>query len=181
MIVRYCSRCGSERLSSRIPEGDYNTRLVCLNCGTIHYINPRLIVGCIPAVNDKVLLCRRAIEPCYGKWNIPAGFMEINETAEEGARRETLEEAGADVKIEKLHCIYSIPHVDQVYLIFLARLQQNHFSPGAESLEVKLFNESDLPWDDLAFTSNVFALQKYFENRDGVETYIGHHTYNHRF
>lgn len=155
--------------------------MVCLNCGTIHYINPRLIVGCITVVDDKILLCRRAIDPCSGKWNLPAGFMELNETAEEGARRETLEEASADVRIERLHCIYSIPHVNQVYLIFLANLKNGNYKPGLESLEVKLFDESDLPWDDLAFTSNVFALQKYFENKNYTGTHIGSHTYNHRF
>ena len=155
--------------------------MVCLNCGTIHYANPRPIVGCIPLVHDKILLCRRAIDPYSGKWNIPAGFMELNETAEEGARRETMEEACADVCIERLHCVYSIPHVNQVYLIFLARLKDENYKPGVESIEVKLFDEADLPWNDLAFTSNIFALRKYVENKGNTGTYIGSYSYNHRF
>lgn len=181
MIMRYCSQCGSDRIISEVPEGDTNNRMVCLNCGTIHYINPRLIVGCIPLVEDKILLCRRAIDPCSGKWNIPAGFMELNETAEEGARRETFEEAGAEVAIERLHCVYSIPHVNQVYLIFLSRVRDGKYSPGVESLEVRLFDESGIPWDDIAFTSNVFALRTYFENKNDPHTRIGSHSYDHRF
>jgi ADP-ribose pyrophosphatase YjhB (NUDIX family) len=183
LTMHYCSQCGSDRLSFRIPESDTNVRIVCENCGKIHYVNPRLIVGCIPLLENKILLCRRAIEPCYGKWNIPAGFMELNETAEEGAIRETLEEAGADVQIDRLHSLYSIPGVNHVYLIFLAHLKDHKYDPGIESLEVKLFSESNLPWDDIAFTSNVFALRKYIENKNNPhpETCIGHHDYDHRF
>jgi ADP-ribose pyrophosphatase YjhB (NUDIX family) len=107
--------------------------------------------------------------------------MELNETAEEGAIRETMEEAGAEVKIERLHCIYSIPHTNQVYLIFIARPANDHFNAGIESLEVRWFDETAIPWDDLAFTSNVFALQKYFINKNSSVTFIGSHHYDHRF
>jgi len=183
MMIRYCSKCGSNRISRIIPEGDTNKRFVCENCGQINYINPRLIVGCLPVYENKVLICRRAIEPCKGKWNIPAGFMEMHESAEEGAIRETMEEANAVVEILRLHCVYSIPHVNQVYLLFLASLKNLDFFPGIESLDVKLFDQSDLPWDEIAFTSSVYAIKKYYESKNETSpgTFIGGHTFDHRF
>ncbi len=182
-MLRFCSACGSDRISIRIPEGESTERVVCDNCGKIHYVNPRLIVGCLPVYKDKILVCKRAIDPCSGKWNLPAGFMEVNESAEEGAIRETLEEANAKVEIIRLHCVYSIPQVNQVYLIFKSKLLNPDFSPGPESSEVSLFDEKDMPWNDIAFTSSVYAIKKYFENRNNPnpETFIGGHTYDHRF
>ena len=182
-MIRYCSYCGSNRISILIPEGDSNNRIVCKNCGKIHYINPRLIVGCLPVHDEKVLICKRAIEPCKGKWNLPAGFMELNESAEAGAVRETKEEANAEVDIVRLHCVYSIPQVNQVYLIFLAQLKNLDFSPGIESLEVQLFGKLDMPWDEIGFTSSVFAIKNYFDNLKNPtpETFIGDHVFDHRF
>ena len=176
--MRFCSECGSNRIVMEIPEGETLLREVCRNCGKIYYTNPRVVAGCLPVSGAQVLICRRAIEPCLGKWNLPAGFLEANETAEEGAIRETLEEAHAKVEIIRLHCLYSITHVNLVYLIFLARLSDLHFKPGIETSEVKLFKYEDIPWDEIGFTSSVFALKKYFENKDkdSVTTFIGHHT-----
>jgi ADP-ribose pyrophosphatase YjhB (NUDIX family) len=173
--MRYCSECASNRISFRIPEGDTIHRFVCSNCGKIHYLNPRIVVGCLPVSGNKILICKRAIEPCIGKWNLPAGFMENNETAEEGAIRETNEEANADVSIIRLHCIYSIPHVNQVYLIFLAKLNNLNFSPGIETSETKLFDRNEIPWNDIGFTSSKYAIKRYFENmsNDSIETHIG--------
>ncbi len=182
-MIRYCSLCGSSRITFKIPEGETVKRFVCENCGKIHYINPRLIVGCLPVYEEKILMCKRAINPCLGKWNLPAGFMENQETAEQGAIRETREEANAKVEIIRLHCVYSIPHVDQVYLLYLARLRDPDVSPGIESSEVQLFSQEEIPWEDIGFTSSVFALKKYFENLNNPQpgTYQGSHTIDHRF
>jgi len=163
--VNFCSNCGSPDLKFSIPEGDSLPRFWCPNCNTIHYQNPRLIVGTLTTFEDKVLLCKRAIEPRYGLWNLPAGFLENGETAEAGALRETWEEAFAKPKLVRLHCVYSLPHVNQVYLHFLARLEKPEFSSGPESLEVKLLTEEEIPWGEIAFTSTSFALKKYFEFR----------------
>lgn len=130
-----------------------------------------MVVGCLPVYKNKILLCRRAIEPRYGLWNLPAGYLENHETVEAGAKRETWEEAQAKVKIIQLHCIYNLPHINQVYMHFLAHLEDGHFSCGSESLEVKLFREEEIPWDSLAFSSSSFALEKYFahgENYQGI-------------
>ena len=134
-----------------------------------------MVVGCLPVYDYKVLICKRAIEPCLGKWNLPAGYLENNETAEEGAIRETKEEANAEVDIVRLHCIYSIPHVNQVYLIFLAKLKNLNFSPGFETSETKLFDKNEMPWKDIGFTSSKYAIMKYFENMNNnhFETFIG--------
>lgn len=162
--MKFCSHCGAE-LDFRVPEGDNLPRHICNRCGTIHYQNPRLIVGCLPFWEDQVLLCRRAIEPRHGFWTIPAGFMENGELVDEGAMRETREEANAEVEIHSVHTVYSIPHINQVYMFFLARLKNLDFSPGVESLETRLFDEKDIPWDDIAFSSVKFCLQTFFEQR----------------
>ena len=148
-----------------MPPGDNLPRWVCDQCGEIHYQNPKLVVGSIPEYEDKVLLCRRAIEPRYGYWTLPAGFMENGETTAEAAARETLEEANAQVTIGELYTLYSVPHINQVHLMFRATLQNMDFSPGAESLEVRLFDEQDIPWDTLAFRAVRFTLQHYFADR----------------
>lgn len=162
--MKYCSACGSV-VSQLIPDGDNRLRYVCGECRTVHYQNPKVVVGCLPEWEDKVLLCKRAIEPQYGKWTLPAGFMENNETTLQGAMRETLEEAGARVEIANLFTLYNLPHISQVYLIFRARLLDMDFAAGEESLEVALFSEAEIPWDEIAFLTIEKTLQQYFEDR----------------
>lgn len=162
--MRYCSNCGKE-VVKMIPEGDNIERYVCLHCNTIHYQNPKIIVGTIPIYEDKILLCKRAIEPQYGKWTIPAGFLELGERVEEGAIRETKEEANANVEIIKLQTVYSIPKISQVYLLFLAKLLDLDFSPGHETLTTKLFSFKEIPWNEIAFTAVKFALKTYIDDK----------------
>src|SRR5690606_27510596 len=139
----------SNSLVYTIPGGDTRARYCCSHCGTIHYQNPKIVVGCIPVFEDKILLCRRAIEPRYGLWNLPAGYLENGETVEEGALRETREEASIEVELVRLHSIYNLLHVQQVYLFFLAKMHSPQCACGAESLEVQLFEEMHLPWNQL--------------------------------
>ncbi len=162
--MNFCSHCGA-RVSLRIPEGDSLPRYVCDNCHTIHYQNPKMVIGCIPQWEDKILLCRRAIEPRHGFWTLPAGFMENSETTAQAAARETLEEAQANVEIGALYTLFNVPHISQVHLFFQARLLEPRFSAGVESLEVRLFAEQDLPWDEIAFASVRRTLQLYFAER----------------
>jgi ADP-ribose pyrophosphatase YjhB (NUDIX family) len=171
--MKFCSVCGHEVIA-RIPPGDNRERFVCDQCGTIHYQNPRNVVGTVPVWGDQVLLCRRAIEPRYGYWTLPAGFMEMGETTAEAAARETLEEAGARVEVQSLFTLLNVPHVHQVHLFYLARLTDPDFAAGEESLEVKLFDESDIPWDDIAFPTVSQTLRFFFADREtgdyGVHT-----------
>lgn len=162
--MKYCSNCGTP-VELRVPAGDTLPRYVCPACGVIHYQNPKMVVGCIPEWEDKILLCRRAIEPRHGLWTLPAGFMENAETLVQAAARETLEEANARVEMGPLYAIYSLPHIDQVHLLFRARLLDLDFKPGIESLEVQLFGETEIPWDTLAFRVIREPLQRYFEER----------------
>jgi ADP-ribose pyrophosphatase YjhB (NUDIX family) len=162
--MKYCSLCGSP-VELRIPPDDNRKRHVCTVCGEVHYQNPKLIVGAIPEWEGKILLCRRAIEPRRGLWTLPAGFMENGESTVEAAARETLEEANALVSIGELYSLYNLPYINQVHLLFRARLLNLDFSPGAESLEVRLFSEEDIPWDTLAFRPVRFTLQHYFSDR----------------
>jgi ADP-ribose pyrophosphatase YjhB (NUDIX family) len=162
--MKFCSVCGAP-VELRLPPDDNRTRHVCTACGEIHYQNPKLIVGAIPEWQDKILLCRRAIEPRHGLWTLPAGFMENGETTVEAAARETLEEANAQVDIGELYSMYNIPYINQVHLLFRAKLLNLDFSPGVESLEVQLFSEEDIPWDTLAFRPVRFTLQHYFADR----------------
>ena len=162
--MKFCSQCGS-LVDLRIPEGDNLPRQVCTDCGTIHYQNPKLISGCIPKLRDYVLLCRRAIEPRYGLWTIPAGFMENGETLEEAAIRETHEEACARIEIDELYSVFSLPHVSQVYVIFRGHLLSDDFSPGPESLETVLFAEHEIPWGKIAFPVVAQTLKSYFKDR----------------
>jgi ADP-ribose pyrophosphatase YjhB (NUDIX family) len=149
----------------RVPPGDTLPRYVCDHCGVIHYQNPLLVVGSIPEHEDRVLLCRRAIEPRYGYWTLPAGFMENAETASQAALRETLEEAGARIELGAAFSLVSVPHVNQVHLFYRARLLDLEFKPGEESLEVALFRESDIPWDHVAFRTVGYTLRTWFEDR----------------
>jgi ADP-ribose pyrophosphatase YjhB (NUDIX family) len=163
-LIKFCNSCGAT-VTHRIPEGDSLARAVCDACGTIHYQNPKIVVGCLPAYGDRILICKRAIEPRHGLWTLPAGFMENNESAAEGAAREALEEANARVEIEDLYTVYSIPYISQVYMMFRARLLDADVSPGVESLEVKLVTEQEIPWDQLAFTMVRRTLEHYLEDR----------------
>jgi len=162
--VNYCSVCGG-KVSRRVPSDDTLARDVCDACGVIHYENPKLIVGCIAEWQGRILLCRRAIEPRYGLWTVPAGYMELGETTQQGAARETLEEAGARVEVLEPYALYNIPHISQVYLLFRARLLDDHFAPGTESLEVRLCDEAQVPWSDLAFATVRNALTRYFNDQ----------------
>lgn len=163
--MKYCSSCGAA-VELRTPIDDNRARHICTACGIIHYRNPRMVIGSIPQWEDKVLLCRRAIEPCYGLWTLPGGFMENGESTADAARRETLEEANARVEIIDLYSMYSLPHIDQVHMMFRARLLDLDFSPGQESLEVKLFTEAEIPWDELAFRPVRYSLEHYFAERN---------------
>ena len=164
--MNFCSQCGSP-VTSRIPPGDDRPRHVCDSCGTIFYSNPKIVAGCIPQWSEQVLLCRRAIEPRSGLWTLPAGFMENGESTSQAAARETLEEANARVEMGKLFAYLNIPALSQVYVIFLARLLDLDYSAGAESLEVRLFHEHEIPWEEIAFPSIERALRLYFQDRRG--------------
>lgn len=163
--MNYCSHCGSSQLEFIVPPGDSLPRYVCGSCRKIHYVNPKIIVGSLPLWEDKILLCKRAIKPRYGKWTLPCGFMENGETVEEGAIRETKEEANANIEIIGIQSVYSIPHINQVYILFLSQLKDLNFFPGAESLEVGLFREDEINWQEIAFSAVRFALENFFRDR----------------
>lgn len=173
--MNFCSHCGSAKLLHQIPEGDDRPRAVCQDCGTIHYQNPKIIVGCLPLYRGKIMLCRRNIEPRFGLWNLPSGFMENGETAEVGALRELEEEAGATADLIRLLSVYSLPHVNQVYLHFLVRLH-GKWEAGKETSDIELFAPDALPWDELAFSSNQFALECYLQDvqTGNFNVHIGH-------
>ena len=162
--MNYCSQCG-QSLTYSTPPGDDRSRYCCDSCGAIHYQNPTMVVGCIPEIQDQILLCRRAIEPCYGKWTLPAGYLENGETVAAGAERETYEEARAKVEILEPYALYNICYVKQIYLMFRARLVDHKFGVGAESLEVKLFSEDEIPWDEIAFQVIKETLVQYVKDR----------------
>ncbi len=171
--MKYCSQCGAP-VEMRVPAGEHLPRHVCRACGAIHYQNPKVVVGTIPEWEGKVLLCRRAIEPRYGLWTLPAGFLENDETTIEGAARETLEEASARVEVASLYALFNLPQVNQIYVMFRARLLDLQYGPGPESLEVELYEEADIPWDRLAFPVIHKTLQLYYEDRRRGE--FGTHT-----
>ncbi len=162
--MNFCSSCGA-KVTLRIPPGDTYPRHVCDACGTVHYRNPLLVIGTIPEWEDKVLLCRRAIEPRLGLWTLPAGFMELGETTAQAALRETMEEAQARVELGELFSMLSVPNVDQVHLFYRARLLDTDFSPGTESLEVALFSESEIPWKEIAFRTISTTLKYFYSDR----------------
>jgi ADP-ribose pyrophosphatase YjhB (NUDIX family) len=163
--MNFCSHCGSARIELRVPDGDGLPRHVCADCRTIHYLNPKVVVGCLPEWDGKVLLCRRAIEPRHGLWTLPAGFLENGETVPAGAARETLEEANARVEVGDLYTLISLPQINQVYMMFRARLLDTGFGPGPESLEVALFDEAAIPWESIAFRTITRTLRNYFLDR----------------
>lgn len=162
--MNFCSNCG-QPVSLRVPPGDQLPRFVCEACGTIHYQNPKLVAGCVPEWEGKILLCRRAIEPRRGFWTVPAGFMENGETLMAAAAREAVEEALAEVEIGSMLAVFHALRAHQVHVFFRARLTEPRFGVGPESLEVKLVEERDVPWDEIAFPSGVFALRRYFADR----------------
>jgi len=166
--MRYCSSCG-QKLSRRIPPGDHLERYICDDCGAIHYQNPKIVAGCLPLWEHKILLCRRAIEPRIGLWTLPAGFMENGESVEQAAQRETLEEALARVEITSFYTMVSLPHINQVHIMFLGNMVDENFGAGEESLEVRLLDPSEIPWKGLAFASIDYTLRRYVEDsRTGV-------------
>ncbi|WP_216636607.1 NUDIX hydrolase [Endozoicomonas ascidiicola] len=162
--IRYCSACGHQT-RKEVPEGDQRERDVCDHCHTIHYVNPRVVTGCLPVYQGKVLLCKRAIEPRKGFWTLPGGFMELGETIEQGALRETWEEACANVTIESLYILFNVVHVGHLSAFFLSTLERPEFAPGDESEEVALFSEEEIPWDALAFSTIATTLKYYFSDR----------------
>lgn len=164
MAMNFCSQCG-QPVVVKTPPGDHLPRHVCDHCGTVHYQNPKLVVGCLCEWEGRILLCRRAIEPRAGYWTLPAGFMENGEGVEHGAARETREEALADAEDLVPLALVNVPHVNQVHLMFRARLRDGRFGAGPETLEAMLYAETDVPWQDIAFPSVRYALERYFADR----------------
>ncbi len=167
--MKYCSQCGMTLILT-IPEGDNRERHVCSGCQTIHYQNPKIVTGTLPVIGDKILLCRRAIEPRYGLWTLPAGFMENGESVLDAARRETWEEACTHTCREQLYMMISQPCINQVCMFYRAEIdtrytEEPHFAAGQESLEVRLFDEQDIPWDKLAFPTITRTLELFFRDR----------------
>jgi ADP-ribose pyrophosphatase YjhB (NUDIX family) len=162
--MNYCSHCGTS-VAQHIPEGDDRLRYICRACGRIYYQNPKMVVGCIPRWENKVLMCRRNIEPQKGKWTLPAGYLENGETVMQGACRETLEEAGAVVADLRPYLLFDIVHVNQIYLMFRARMQAPDFKATPESAEVVLMRQEEIPWDEIAFRAIESTLRHYFEDR----------------
>jgi ADP-ribose pyrophosphatase YjhB (NUDIX family) len=163
--IKHCRNCGAA-VVYRIPDdGDTRERAVCPACDTIHYENPLNVVGTVPYWGERVLLCKRNIEPRWGKWTLPAGFMELGESTAEGAARETVEEAGAHIEMEDLFTVLSVPRVGQVHLFYRARLLSDQFDPGHETIEAQLFSEDEIPWDEIAFRTVRETLLCYFADR----------------
>jgi len=162
--MKFCPACGAT-VEWRIPDDDNRPRHICTECDTIHYQNPKMVIAALAEWEDKILLCRRAIEPRYGLWTLPGGFMENGESTHQTAIRETLEEANARITIGDLYSMYSLPYINQVHLLFRATLLDLDFGPGLESLEVKLFHEAQIPWDEIAFRPIHISLEHYFAER----------------
>ena len=180
--MKYCSHC-SHPVTLRIPEDDNLPRYVCDHCQSIHYQNPKIVTGCLPVwensdSEDQILLCRRAIEPRHGLWTLPAGFMENAESLEQAAERESVEEANANLDRLELYTLISLPHINQVYIMYRAQLLDQNFHPGVESLEVRLFHEHEIPWNELAFHTIRFTLEKYFQDRQQNHYPVHTHTLN---
>ena len=161
--MNYCSNFG-HAVGHTIPDGDHTPRHVCDHCGIIHYLNPKLVVGSVPDFQGRILLCKRGIEPRYGYWTVPAGFMENDETLEAGAAREAVEEAQIEVEIGSLLLLANVTSARQVHVFFRSRMVTPHFGITHESLEVRLIDESEIPWDQLAFPSTEYALRRFVED-----------------
>jgi len=162
--IKHCRHCGTA-VAYKVPDDDNRERAVCPACQTIHYENPLNVVGTVPFWGDQVLLCKRAIEPRYGFWTLPAGFMELGETVADGALRETTEEAGARIELQGLLSIMNVVRVGQVHLFYLARMLDTSLDPGPETLEARLFHEHEIPWDQIAFRTVRDTLRHYFACR----------------
>jgi ADP-ribose pyrophosphatase YjhB (NUDIX family) len=162
--MRFCSACGSEVVRA-MPDGDDRDRHVCRGCGTIHYLNPKIVVGSVCSWGSRLLICRRAIEPRSGFWTIPAGYLELGESAEEGAMREAWEEARARIRIEGVLAVYSVPRIGQVQILYRATLLDAAVAAGPESLEVALVGWHEIPWADLAFPTVEWVLRRAGEIR----------------
>ncbi len=171
--MRFCSECGAP-LEDRVPAGDDRSRRVCTRCERVHYQNPLVVVGCLVERGDELLLCRRAIEPGYGKWTTPAGFLELGETLAAGACRETFEEAGADVEVLAPHSQLDLTHIGQHYAMFRARMQSERLAPGDESLECRFFRAAEIPWGELAFPAVHFALRLLLDDRTVGRRHVHH-------
>lgn len=163
--IKHCKNCGTVVVYRQPDDGDTKNRAVCPACNTVHYENPLNVVGTVPVWGDKVLLCKRNIEPRKGKWTLPAGFMELDETTSEGAARETVEEAGAQFEMQSLFSVLSVPKVGQVHLFYRAKLTSDQFDPGFETQEAKLFPEAEIPWDEIAFRTVKVTLERYFSDK----------------
>ena len=163
--IKHCRDCGSAVVYQIPDDGDTKERAVCPACRTVHYENPLIVVGTVPHWGERVLLCKRNIEPRFGKWTLPAGFMELNETAAEGAARETVEEAGAQFELEGFFSLLNVARVGQVHMFYRARLLSETFDPGYETIEARLFLEEEIPWDEIAFRTVKETLERYFSDR----------------
>lgn len=163
--LKHCKNCGTAVVYRLPDDGDTRQRAVCPSCHTIHYENPLNVVGTVPHLGDRVLLCKRNIEPRWGKWTLPAGFMELDETTAQGAARETDEEAGAQIEMQELFSILNVARVGQVHLFYRAQLLSEQFNPGHETIEARLFTEAEIPWDEIAFKTVRETLERYFDDR----------------
>ena len=161
--MKYCSNC-AQKLIKEIPKGDNRERFVCPACNEIHYQNPKVVTGCLAIHDDRILLCRRAIHPRKGLWTLPAGFLENSETTAEGAKRETFEEANANIELLHLYTLFNLPHISQIYMFYIGKLSNLDFFPGEESMETSLFSEADIPWKEIAFPVVTSTLEKYFKD-----------------
>ncbi|GAB4851528.1 Nudix hydrolase 23, chloroplastic [Ancistrocladus abbreviatus] len=177
--INFCQWCGGQT-KHEIPDGEEKMRAICMLCGKIAYQNPKMVVGCLIEHENKILLCKRKIQPSYGLWTLPAGYLEIGESAAEGAIRETWEEAGAEVKVLSPFAQLDIPLIGQTYIIFLAKLKKPHFSPGPESMECRLFAFDDVPLDSLAFSSMLVTLKLYIEDKKAGKPKFHYGTINKR-
>lgn len=162
--INFCCTCGAP-VALRVPPGDSLPRHICDRCNAVHYSNPKLVVGALPEWQSSILLCRRAIEPRHGKWTLPAGFMENNESVAAAAMRETVEESGAHIELGEMYTLISVPHISQVHVIYRARLLDLDFAPGEETIELRLFEEEEIPWDEIAFRTISMTLKHYFADR----------------
>ncbi len=165
MEINFCCLCGAP-METKIPIDDDHTRSVCTQCAHVHYENPKMVVGCIPVSREKILMCKRNIEPRKGKWTLPAGYLETNESVQDGAARETLEETKAEVLVIDPYRLFNIVFVDQVYLMFRAQVLTGEFGPTSESMEVQLFREKEIPWDEIAFEVIRQTLVDFFQDRE---------------
>jgi ADP-ribose pyrophosphatase YjhB (NUDIX family) len=162
--IKHCRACGSPT-DYRVPPEDNRDRAVCTACGEVHYENPLNVVGTVPVWGEQVLLCRRNIEPRYGLWTLPGGFMELGETTAEGAVRETVEEAGARIELQELFTVLNVVGIGQVHMYYRARLHDTTFAPGPETIEAQLFHEHEIPWEQIAFLTVRETLRHYFADR----------------